>query len=247
MGGDPSRRNQSFYCTYHKDKDHTTEQCQMLKDHLGQLVKTGYLKELMVDSGNRGTDQGVQQRGNPLPPHLGVIEVIHAILRGLIIARRGVLTVVSMGNYAGEQSLEKKMKIGREPIIFGDDDLEGTVQPHDDALVVTAQISDFLVKRVMVDQGSRADVMYLDLFIGLGLKNRDLLKYDSSLVQFDGRVVAPEGQISLPVNMEGKEVMVAFIVVNSFSLYTAILGQPWIHAMGVVPSTLHVKVKFPTE
>ena len=49
------------------------------------------------------------------------------------------------------------------------------------------------------------------------------------------------------MNMEGKEVMVTFIVVNSFSPYTAILGRPWIHAMGAVPSTLHVKIKFPTE
>ena len=56
-----------------------------------------------------------------------------------------------------------------------------------------------------------------------------------------------EWQISLPVNMEGKMVMVIFIVVASFSLYTAILGKPWIHAMGAVPSTLHVKVKFQTE
>ena len=62
------------------------------------------------------------------------------------------------------------MKIGREPITFGDDDLEGMVQPHDDVLVVTAQISSFLVKRVMVDQGNGVDVMYLDLFKGLGLK-----------------------------------------------------------------------------
>ena len=47
--------------------------------------------------------------------------------------------------------------------------------------------------------------------------------------------------------MEGKEVMVTFIVVRSFSPYTAILGRLWIHAMGAVLSTLHVKVKFPTE
>ena len=139
------------------------------------------------------------------------------------------------------------MKIEREPIAFGDEDLEGMVEPHDYALVVTAWISGFLVKRVMVDQGSGADVMYSDLFKGLGLKNRDLSKYDTPLVGFDGRMVAPEGQISLPMNMEGKEVMVTFIAVNSFSLYTAILGQSWIHAMGAIPSTLHVKVKFPTK
>ena len=85
------------------------------------------------------------------------------------------------------------------------------------------------------------------MFKGLGLKNEDLSKYDTPFVGFDGRMVVPEGQISLPVNMEGKEVMVTFIVVNSFSLYTTILGRPWIHAMGAIPSTLHVKVKFHIE
>ena len=47
--------------------------------------------------------------------------------------------------------------------------------------------------------------------------------------------------------MEGKEVMAIFIVVNLFSPYTAILGRPWIHAMGDIPLTLHMKVKFRTE
>ena len=139
------------------------------------------------------------------------------------------------------------MRIGWEPIAFSDEDLEGMIQLHSDALVVIAQINGFLVKRVIVDQGSGADVMYPDLFKRLELKSQDLIKYDTPLVSFDGRVVIPEGQISLPVNMEGNEVMVTFIVVSSFSPYTAILGRPWIHAMGAVPSTLHVKVKFCTE
>ena len=68
--------------------------------------------------------------------------------------------------------------------------------------------------------------MYPDLFKGLGLKDQDLTKYDTLLVSFDERVVIPQGQISLPVSMEVKEVMVTFIVVNSFSPYTAILGRP---------------------
>ena len=99
----------------------------------------------------------------------------------------------------------------------------------------------------MIDQGSGIDVMYLDLFKGLGLKNQDLAKYNSPLVSFDRRVVIPQGQISLPMSMEGKEVIVTFIVVNSFSPYTTILGRPWIHAMGAILSTLHMKVKFCTE
>ena len=43
------------------------------------------------------------------------------------------------------------MRIGREPIAVSDEDLEGTIQPHYDALVVTVWISGFLVKSVMVD------------------------------------------------------------------------------------------------
>jgi len=142
---------------------------------------------------------------------------------------------------------EKKLKYTWEPIAFNNDDLEGTIQPHDDALVVAAGINSFIVKRVLIDQESGAEVMYPNLFRGLGLKNEDLTKYDTPLMGFNGRMVVLKGQILLPVNMEGKEVMVMFITVASFSPYTAILGRLGIHAMGVVPSTLHVKVKFCTE
>ena len=47
----------------------------------------------------------------------------------------------------GLQSLDKKMKFAREPVSFDNDDLEGTIQPHDDALVVTAQIKWLLSKK----------------------------------------------------------------------------------------------------
>ena len=68
-------------------------------------------------------------------------------------------------------------------------------------------------------------MMYPDLFRGLSLKSEDLSKYNTPLVGFDGQMVILEGQISLPVNMEGKEVMVTIIVVTLFSPYTAILGR----------------------
>ena len=89
--------------------------------------------------------------------------------------------------------------------------------------------------------------MYPNLYKGLGLKDKDLTKYDTLLVGFDGKMVIPVGQIKLLVVSEGKEVMMNFIVVYAFSPYTAILAQPWIHMMGIVLSTLHVKVKFPTN
>ena len=80
-----------------------------------------------------------------------MIEVIDAALRGAIITRKGVLIVVPKENCSGKQPPEKRIKVGRVPISFDEEDLEGTIQPHDDALVVTVQISSFLMKRVMID------------------------------------------------------------------------------------------------
>lgn len=67
----------------------------------------------------------------------------------------------------------------------------GTFQPHNDALVVTLRIEGYDIKKVLVDQGSGAEIMYPDLFKGLNLKPKDLEKYDSPLVGFDGRTVIP--------------------------------------------------------
>ena len=41
--------------------------------------------------------------------------------------------------------------------------------------------------------------MYLDLYNGLNLRPKDLEKYDSPLVGFDGRMVIPRRMIRLPV------------------------------------------------
>ena len=127
MGGDPYRRNQNLYCTYHRDKRYTTEQCRVLKDHLQQLVKAGHLKEFMVESRKRGVELGAQQKGNPFPPPLGVIEVIHVAPRGPNAAGSRVLVVASMGDCSKNQQPIKKMKSQSEPIAFNNEDLEGTI------------------------------------------------------------------------------------------------------------------------
>jgi len=69
----------------------------------------------------------------------------------------------------------------------------GTIQPYDDALVITLNIGGYDVKRVMVDQGSGAEIMYPDLYKGLNLKLEDLTAYDSPLVSFDRKVVILKG------------------------------------------------------
>nr|XP_023924095.1 uncharacterized protein LOC112035497 [Quercus suber] len=109
---------------------------------------------------------------------------------------------------------------------FLDKDKIGTIQPHDDALVVMLRIEGYDVKRVLVDQGSGAEIMYLDLYRGLNLKPKDLTAYDSPLVSFNGKFVIPRGQIRLPVQTGSEVVAVDFIVMDAYSSYTAIVARP---------------------
>ena len=130
---------------------------------------------------------------------------------------------------------------------FSDEDKIGTIQPHDDALVITLQIGGYDVKRVMVDQGSAAEIMYPDLCKGMSLRAKNLTPYSSPLVSFEGKVIIPKGQIRLPVQTGSETVEVDFIVVDAYSPYTAIVVRPWLHTLGAVSSTLHQKIKYPSE
>ena len=142
----------------------------------------------------------------------------------------------------------KRSKKGSSPMLgFLDEDKIGTIQPHDDALVVTLRIEGFDVKRVLVDQGSAVEVMYPDLYKRLNLMPEDLIVYDSPLVSFEGKTVTLKGQIRLPIQTRLEVVEVDFIVVDAYSPYTAIVARPWLHALGAISSTLHQKVKYLSE
>ena len=55
IAGESTRRNQNFYCQYHKDHEHTMENCKNLWNYLDQLVREGKLKHLLHhSSGHQG-------------------------------------------------------------------------------------------------------------------------------------------------------------------------------------------------
>ena len=240
MAGEPKRRNPNLYCHYHQDHGHTTEDCRNLWDHLEQLVREGKLKQLLHHSSGRVSQAGSEMRGDAssrLP--LGMINVIFAAPRRTRSCPSRILSVFRPPAEDHCQA-SKRAKVDVPLILgFSDEDKVGTIQPHDDALVVTLRIGGYDVKRVMIDQDSAVDIMYPDLYKGLGLKPEDLAAYSSPLVSFEGRMVTPKGQIRLPVQTGMDVVEVDFIVVDVFSPYTAIMGKPWLHTLGAVSSTLH--------
>ena len=184
------------------------------------------------------------QRDAPLKAPLGTIIVILAT-PGRIGSR--LSRVMSIARPLTEDSsleLKKARMEVRPTLSFFDEDKVGTIQSYDDALVVTFKIGGYDVRRVLVDQDSEAEIMYPDLYKGLKLKPEDLTCYDSTSLGFDGKVVILKGQIRLPVQVGSEVVEVDFIVVDAYCPYIVIVARPWLHALEVVSSTLHLKVKY---
>nr|XP_023882318.1 uncharacterized protein LOC111994662 [Quercus suber] len=157
---------------------------------------------------------------------------------------------MSMARLSSEDANQepKRARMEIQPVLgFSGEDKIGTIQPHDDALVITLRIEGYDVKNVMVDQGSGAEIIYLDLYKELNLKPKDLTPYSSPLVSFDGKIVIPMGQIRLPMQTSSKVVKVNFIVVDAYSPYIAIVVRPWLHTLRAISFTLHQKVKYLSE
>ncbi|XP_030964016.1 uncharacterized protein LOC115985189 [Quercus lobata] len=246
MAGDPLKRNQNLYCAYHQEPGHTTDDYRNLKNYLDRLVREGKLRHLLHRSEGWQEPSNNETRQRTLRPPIGTINVILAALGRTGSVPFRVMSVSSFPTKPDDRE-SKRTRMSATPLIgFTEEDKQGTIQPHDDALVVTLRIGGYDVKRVLVDQGSAVEIMYPDLYKGLNLKQEDLLPYDSPLVSFEGKVVIPRGMIRLPVQTDSEVVEVNFIVVDAYSPYTAIVARPWLHTLGAVSSTLHQKEKYPS-
>ncbi|KAG5556294.1 hypothetical protein RHGRI_006788 [Rhododendron griersonianum] len=129
-------------------------------------------------------------------------------------------------------------------IRFTEQDLEGLSLPHNDALVLSLQFQRKLVRRVLVDQGSSAEILFYLAFKALGLSKEQLTPVEAPLIGFTGIPVYPLGKVVLPVYAGSVKLNIEFIVVSSPSPYNAILGRNWLHGMRAVASTLHQCVRF---
>ena len=64
---------------------------------------------------------------------------------------------------------------------FNEGDARGMKQPHNDPLVIMLTREGFNTKRILVDNGSSADIIYLPAFQQLKLDPRRLRPFDSPL------------------------------------------------------------------
>lgn len=178
---------------------------------------------------------------------MGTISVILATQGRIGTCSPGVMSIAQPCTKDSVPEFKKGRIETRLALSFSDDDKVGTIQPHDDTLVVTFHIRRYDVKRVLVDQGNGVEIIYPNLYKGLNLKPNDLVSYNSPLVGFDGKTITPKDLIKLPVQAGAEVVKVDFIVVDAYSPHITILARPWLHNIGVFSSTLHLKVKYPSR
>ena len=77
---------------------------------------------------------------------------------------------------------------------FSEEDARGVKQPYDDPLVIMIIIEGFNTRRVLVDNGSSVNIIYLSTFQWLKVDSKRLRPFESPLVSFSGDDVYLEEQ-----------------------------------------------------
>ena len=145
-------------------------------------------------------------------------------------------------------------KIARRegPIIgFSEEDARRLHHPHDGALVVSMRVGDYNMHRVLVDNGSSADILYYPAFQQMRIDKERLIPTNAPLVGFGVSQVFPLGAVTLSVTVGDYPQQitkdVTFLVVDCSSAYNTILGRPTLNSWKAVTSTYHLMIKFPTD
>ncbi|XP_057432253.1 uncharacterized protein LOC130725007 [Lotus japonicus] len=247
------------WCEYHRIVGHNTDDCFTLKKEIEALIKAGHMKQLerRKDSDGAGTSANSDEAGNEIeeaePKKQAGAEVkgrIHSIFGGF---RGGGLTSSSRKKYIHSMNAVYASDWGswglQPDITFSVRDFAG-VKPHeDDPIVVMLTIANFEIERVLLDQGSSADLIYGDAYEKLGLTESDLLPYDGALVGFSGERVFVRGYVELEtVFGEGKNAesySIKFLVIKCTSPFNVLIGRPSLNKLGAIISTRHLTVKYP--
>ncbi|XP_018848558.1 uncharacterized protein LOC109011717 [Juglans regia] len=127
--------------------------------------------------------------------------------------------------------------------MFSKEDDERALYLQDDALVVTMQIANFVMWRILIDNDSSTDILFWVMRISLDHQ----CPASMPLKGFFGDVIQPIGAITMSVYV-GKAprtsaTMTEFLV----SSYNAILGRPMLNNFKAIMSTYHLKMKFTTN
>ncbi|XP_020235081.1 uncharacterized protein LOC109814952 [Cajanus cajan] len=256
------------WCEFHRTHGHSTENCLVLGRQIKRLIKEGRLKEFVArkqegSSSNRRPrhtqdDTRRDRRRERTPPKDAPAKVSEARQQPI----HGDFNTIAGGFAGGGATSAARKRYTRSvvtvsefrrptqsEISFSDSDYEGVAPHEDDPVVVSAIVMGYNVKRVLIDQGSSADILFWETFEGMKIPNDRLIPYAGTLVGFAGDQVTARGYADLEMTFgqgaQMKTVVVRYLVANAQSSYSILIGRPTLNKLGAVVSISHLKVKYP--
>ncbi|XP_023874707.2 uncharacterized protein LOC111987240 [Quercus suber] len=252
------KRDPKKYCRFHKDHGHYIDECRDLKKQIEELIQRGKLQkfvkrdhkpQLKIEDKNHDDVKG-DRRDHPKQ----VVGEIRTIAGGPVLG--GSYKSLKKTYYRQVNSVhmkhssQKNRRSYDDDITFSERDVSGIKQPHDDPLVITLEVEEFATRRVLVDNGSSTDIMYMTTYQQLRLDPKRLRSFNSPLVSFSGDKIYLRGIITLSVTartyLAQVTIQANFLVINCPSSYNVILGRPTLNRLKAVMSTYCLKVKFLT-
>ncbi|XP_068504396.1 uncharacterized protein [Phaseolus vulgaris] len=176
--------NKNAWCEFHQAYGHPIRNCLALAQQLDELVKSGFLKDYLQEPQE---DQALVAAGVDQGHEVPIHGEINTISRGF--SREGC-TASQRKKYAREVMAVEVQEVDNTPdvdLVFTKADRLDIV-PHDnDPVVILVVIAGRRVHRVLVDQGSSANVMFWSTFSKLQLSPDQLKTFYRVLVRFRWR------------------------------------------------------------
>ena len=267
MKSDPATRDNTKYCEFHRGYGHRTDNCIQLKREIEYLIQRGYLRRF-ISLGNQAQNQARSQAQNQnqapaqQPPprqtttqHQQPLGEIHVISGGFAgggessSARKAHLRRIRSTEMGEIQAVSKLSRLDNT-ITFYESNLKGCQHPHDDPLVVRAIVANTIVHRVLIDNGSSADIIFAPAFEKMGIGREKLEPVNTHLWGFSGEKVLPLGSIQLVLTLGEPPCQATttarFLIVDASSAYNMLLGRPSLNAIKAIPSAYRMIIKFPT-
>ena len=157
MKGDPNKHNKNKYCCFHRDHRYDMDECYDLKQQIENLIRQGKLRHFVGrDHKDKKLKGKVEESSRPL-------EEIRVIIGGTSTgqsskSRKTYLKVVQNVRLSGRSP--RTSGVDEPAITFIDEDAGRIHHSHYDAIVITLFIADYTTRRVLVDNGSSADILY---------------------------------------------------------------------------------------
>ncbi|KAL0420666.1 UNVERIFIED_CONTAM: hypothetical protein Slati_3089500 [Sesamum latifolium] len=127
---------------------------------------------------------------------------------------------------------------------FTDEDLLLGSKPHNRPLFVLGFIQEQRVNRILIDGGSAVNIMPKTTMKKMGITSEDLSRSRLTIQGFDQGTQRAVGMTWLDLTVGELKASTLFHVIDARTSYNLLLGRPWLHENGVVPSTLHQCFKY---